>query len=152
MTGLLLCLALLIDPGLSSDAKIRGCGFAWPVAEASEIYPVPPVVLLAQGSVESGWKAWLVGGSGERGAWQVLPRYSALSAADLARPVPGMWEGARMLAYRLRESGDLRLALAAYNAGPAVYDPACKTRKCDRGRTYAGKVLSLAVRWGWSGR
>jgi hypothetical protein len=147
MTGLLLCLALLTDPGLPSDAKIRGCGFAWPVAEAAEIYPLPPDVLLAQGQIESGWKPWLVGGSGERGAWQCLPRYSALSGAQLARPVPGMWEGARHLAYRLRESGDLRLALAAYNAGPAVYDPACDTKKCKRGRDYAVKVLALAARW-----
>lgn len=144
MTTLLLCMALLGDAALDSNTALRGCGYAARLDQVSAIYPVPARVFIAQGFIESGWKARLVGAKGERGPWQVLPQYSSLTPAQLAVPVPGMFEGARHLAFRLKQSrGNIRRALAAYNGGPiGLRAGAC--RKCD---DYADKVLLASRRW-----
>jgi hypothetical protein len=84
-------------------------------------------------SVESEGNTWAVGSSGERGRWQVLPRYARVWGPLLHVPSVGQAEGRRILRKRLAGAqGDKALALCRYNAG----------NKCTaRGRRYAAKVL-----------
>ena len=139
MDAILLCLTLFaVHDG---DDALRGCALAPHVAEASESHGHDPRVVMAIGWVETRWKPWLIGSSGERGALQVLPRFSGLRPAELSQASVGVWAGAGALArWRKRASGNLRRSVQAYNAGNAGL-------KGLAGIEYADQVLALSRRY-----
>lgn len=118
--------AAVLNLGVPDDAR--------PVAEqlvteslAAETADVSAELLLAMAWRESRLRTDVVGTHGERGAWQVLPRYGDGSARSAA---------AILTQWRLRARGRLRTALGAYNAGN------CGLRsKC--GAAYASAVLAV---------
>lgn len=100
------------------------------VQKAAERHQVPPDLVLGVIQVESSFRPQARSHAGARGLMQLMPR----TAASLARrlgwddynvedPAFNIEAGTAYLAYLLKRfDGDLRLALAGYNAGPARVD------------------------------
>ena len=89
---------------------------------ASTRHAVPHPVLEAVAWQESRFNQAAVSPKGARGVMQLMPGTASIlgvDAADLKGNIDG---GAAYLAQQLRRYGDLRLALAAYNAGPKAVD------------------------------
>lgn len=93
------------------------------IHEASARHAVPPAVVEAVAWQESRFNHAAVSSKGARGVMQLLPKTASdlgVDPDDLKGNIDG---GAAYLAQQLRRyGGDLRLALAAYNAGPGAVD------------------------------
>jgi soluble lytic murein transglycosylase-like protein len=91
------------------------------IAAAARRNGLEPALVHAVISAESAYRAQAVSHKGARGLMQVMPGTAArygVDAAALAEPASNIAAGSRYLADLLAMfSGDLRLALAAYNAG-----------------------------------
>lgn len=108
----------------------------------SQRHRVDGLLVAAIIAAESGFVPDAVSPKGAVGLMQVLP--STGGASDLLDPSSNLDAGSRYLARLLREfNGDLEMAVAAYNAGPAAVaryggvPPYTETRK------YVRRVLSL---------
>lgn len=88
------------------------------ILDAARRHSVDPKLIRAVISVESGWNPRAVSRKGARGLMQLMPetaeRYGVRVPFDPRENVEG---GAQYLRDLLNEFRDLRLALAAYNAG-----------------------------------
>ncbi|OHB31140.1 MAG: transglycosylase [Phenylobacterium sp. RIFCSPHIGHO2_01_FULL_69_31] len=94
--------------------------FGQPVAAAAERHGLDPKLLHALVTVESAYRADAVSRAGAAGLTQLMPATAAdLGVSDRFDPQANLSGGADYLARQLLRFGDLRLALAAYNAGPA---------------------------------
>jgi soluble lytic murein transglycosylase-like protein len=93
------------------------------IAESSTRHAVPVAVVEAVAWQESRFNHAAVSPKGARGVMQLLPKTASdlgVDPGDLRGNIDG---GAAYLAQQLRRyGGDLRLALAAYNAGPGAVD------------------------------
>ena len=93
------------------------------IQESSARYAVPAAVVEAVAWQESRFNHAAVSSKGARGVMQLLPKTASdlgVDPGDLKSNIDG---GAAYLAQQLRRyGGDLRLALAAYNAGPGAVD------------------------------
>lgn len=91
------------------------------IAAAARSHGIEPALLHAVISAESAYRAQAVSNKGALGLMQVMPataRRYGLGEQDLRQPATNIATGTRYLADLLRLfSGDMRLALAAYNAG-----------------------------------
>src|SRR5690606_26115882 len=97
----------------------------WAIAaqidSSSRRYGIDPMLVVAVGHAESGWDVHAVGRMGEVGPMQVTPAtFRALGGRNLWNWRETVDAGARYLAMMLeRAGGDVRLAVAYYNAGPS---------------------------------
>lgn len=93
------------------------------IHESSARHAVSPAVVEAVAWQESRFNHAAVSSKGARGVMQLLPKTASdlgVDPGDLRGNIDG---GAAYLAQQLRRyGGDLRLALAAYNAGPGAVD------------------------------
>jgi soluble lytic murein transglycosylase-like protein len=93
------------------------------IEESSARHAVPAAVVEAVAWQESRFNHAAVSPKGARGVMQLLPKTASdlgVDPGDLNGNIDG---GAAYLAQQLRRyGGDLRLALAAYNAGPGAVD------------------------------
>lgn len=90
------------------------------VAAAAERHGLDPKLLHALVVVESAYRADAVSPAGAGGLTQLMPRTAReLGVTDRFDPAENLSAGADYLARQVLRFGDLRLALAAYNAGPA---------------------------------
>jgi len=92
------------------------------IQESSVRHAVPTAVVEAVAWQESRFNHAAVSPKGARGVMQLLPKTASdlgVDPGDLKGNIDG---GAAYLAQQLRRYGDLRLALAAYNAGPGAVD------------------------------
>lgn len=93
------------------------------IQESSVRHAVPAAVVEAVAWQESRFNHAAVSSKGARGVMQLLPKTASdlgVDPGDLKGNIDG---GAAYLAQQLRRyGGDLRLALAAYNAGPGAVD------------------------------
>jgi soluble lytic murein transglycosylase-like protein len=89
------------------------------IAQAAKRHGLPPGLLESVIDVESRSQPHRISAAGAMGPAQ-LTRGTAdmLGVADPFDPAPAIDASARYLATLLRRFGDLRLAVAAYNAGP----------------------------------
>ncbi|MDR7416149.1 MAG: transglycosylase SLT domain-containing protein [Armatimonadota bacterium] len=122
----------------AAEAAVRGSGaegdlwrLAYPLAywdavrKAAREAGLDPFLVLAVVREESRFDPQAVSPAGAVGLMQLLPMTArelepAVRFRDLLNPETNLRLGARYLAAQLRAFGDLRLALAAYNAGPSA--------------------------------
>nr|WP_225937515.1 lytic transglycosylase domain-containing protein [Myxococcus sp. RHSTA-1-4] len=93
-----------------------------PLIDAAERrHRLPPGLLRALVEVESETRVHRISPAGAMGPGQLMPTTAAmLGVKDPFDPAPAIDASARYLAEQLRRFGDVRLAVAAYNAGPGA--------------------------------
>lgn len=91
-----------------------------PIIDAAERrHRIPPGLLRALVEVESETRVHRISPAGAMGPGQLMPTTAEmLGVDDPFDPAPAIDASARYLAEQLRRFGDVRLAVAAYNAGP----------------------------------
>ncbi len=87
---------------------------------AATQHGVPEDLFLRLIQQESGWKPTALSHKGAIGLAQLMPGTARVLRVDPHDPRQNLEGGARYLAQQYREFGSWRLALAAYNAGPAA--------------------------------
>jgi soluble lytic murein transglycosylase-like protein len=116
------------------------------IARASSTYNLPSGLLRAVIQAESDFDPRCVSPAGAQGLMQLMPgTANALGVSNAFDPEQNVMGGAQYLRQQLdRFGGDVRLALAAYNAGPGAVrrhggvPPFAETQR------YITRVLSLA--------
>jgi soluble lytic murein transglycosylase-like protein len=89
------------------------------IAEAERRHRLPPGLLQALVQVESESRPHRISPAGAMGPGQLMPGTARmLGVEDPFEPGPAIDASARYLAAQLARFGEVRLALAAYNAGP----------------------------------
>jgi len=109
--------ATLMQTARAPEPALHGA-----IAATAQQYGIDPAVLTALAHAESGFRPEALSADGAMGLTQLMPatakRLGVLDPFDLQANLDG---GARYLKEQLdRFSGDLTLALAAYNAGPGA--------------------------------
>ncbi len=120
------------------------------VAEAARLYSVDEQLLHSVIAVESGYNARAVSRKGAIGLMQLMPATAKrFGAYDIYDPAQNIHAGAKYLRHLLRQfNNDLRLALAAYNAGEqAVARYGNRVPPFTETRLYVPKVLALYGRY-----
>ncbi len=93
------------------------------ITEAERRHRLPPGLLQALVRVESEARVHRISPAGAMGPGQLMPGTARmLGVEDPFEPGPAVDGSARYLAAQLRRFRDVRLALAAYNAGPGAVD------------------------------
>lgn len=108
-------------PGPSALARpgVEAGLFAQEIAAAAARHGLDPKLLAALVAVESAFNADAVSPAGAVGLAQLMPATAAeLGVTDRRDPAANLDGGATYLARQIARFGDVRLALAAYNAGP----------------------------------
>jgi soluble lytic murein transglycosylase-like protein len=116
--------------------------FAEAVAQAAATHGLDPKLLHALVIVESAYHAKAVSPVGAGGLTQLMPATAAaLGVHDRFDPETNLLGGADYLARLLLRFGDLRLALAAYNSGPARVAQLGRVPDIAETRAYVGAVI-----------
>lgn len=89
-------------------------------AAAAQQFGIDARLLQAVTKAESGFNPTAGSGAGARGLMQLLPATFAAQhvGSNIFDPKQNIFAGAKYLAHQIKTFKDLRLALAAYNAGP----------------------------------
>ncbi len=112
------------------------------IDEASRLYGIDTALLKAVVKVESNFNPRAVSHKGALGLMQIMPQNVAvLDIQDPFDPRQNILGGARYLKEMLNRYGDLNLALAAYNAGPAAVDRYKEVPPFTETRSYVQQVL-----------
>lgn len=88
--------------------------------DAAMKHGVPADLFLRLVQQESGWNPGAVSHKGALGLAQLMPGTAAKLGVNPLDPVQNLQGGARYLRMMYNQFGNWRLALAAYNAGPAA--------------------------------
>jgi len=123
------------------------------VREAAERHHVDPALVRAVIETESNWNAGAMSRKGAVGLMQLIPTTAQrFGATDAFNPKQNVEAGVRYLRTLLeRYSGNLDLALAAYNAGEGAVDRAHGVPSFRETRNYVQRVQNAYFRPG-SGR
>ena len=118
------------------------------IQEASERYDVNPALVRAVIATESAFDATAISPAGALGLMQLMPALAEeLGVLDPFDPRQNIMAGTRYLSELLRlHSGNVRLALASYNAGPGAvskYDGIPPYRETQR---YVKTITGLLAR------
>ncbi|WP_337186967.1 lytic transglycosylase domain-containing protein [Phenylobacterium sp.] len=112
------------------------------IRESSERHAVPAEIVEAVAWQESRFNHAAVSSKGARGVMQLLPTTASdlgVDPSDLKGNIDG---GAAYLAQQIRRFGDLKLALAAYNAGPKAVERYGGVPPYAETQTYVRAILS----------
>jgi soluble lytic murein transglycosylase-like protein len=128
-------------PKTAASAQVTG----W-IREASARYGLDPCLVRALIEVESGGDEKAVSPKGARGLMQIMPG----TARDLALdepfdPAANIDAGSRYLREQLKTFGDVRLALAAYNAGPEAVKKAAGIPPIPETQRYVAAVANRFI-------
>lgn len=140
----------LFEPGPEgSDAEaqrrfLHGLPYGTAISLAAERHEVDGLLLAAIVSVESRFTPEAVSPRGATGLMQVRPAVArAYGTSDLLDPYANVDVGSRYLRSLMKDyKGDLELALAAYNAGPAAVARYGGVPPYRETRAYVRKVLA----------
>ncbi|MFN7971315.1 MAG: lytic transglycosylase domain-containing protein [Acidobacteriota bacterium] len=110
--------------------------------EAAFRHGLDPALVAAVIRVESGWNPDAVSTKGARGLMQLMPRTAKdLGVQNPFDPEENLAGGCRYLRLMLERFSDIRLALAAYNAGPEAVSRAEEVPNYAETRAYVESVL-----------
>ncbi|MEO1366932.1 MAG: lytic transglycosylase domain-containing protein [Acidobacteriota bacterium] len=102
------------------DSVLADLPYSEMIRRTAERHGLDPLLVAAVVETESHFNPQAVSHRGAVGLMQVLPSTAALEPEALVEPSLNLEQGTRYLRYLIdRYQGDLELALAAYNAGPA---------------------------------
>ena len=124
-------------PGAATRAEVAAA-----IQESSLRHAVPAPVVEAVAWQESRYNQAAISPKGARGVMQLMPATAStlgVDAADLKSNIDG---GVAYLAQQMRRYGDLRLALAAYNAGPGAVDRYGDVPPYAETQTYVRSILA----------
>ncbi len=112
-------------------------------AQATATYGLPPGLLQAVATVESGMSSQAVSPAGAEGLMQLMPSTAAAAGVNPLDPAQAIPAAAKILSGYLADFGSLPLALAAYNAGPGAVTRYGGIPPYPQTQAYVSKVLSL---------
>jgi soluble lytic murein transglycosylase-like protein len=113
------------------------------VAEAAAAHGLDEKLLHALVLTESGYRARVCSPAGACGLTQLMPGTAAdLGVQDRFDPLENLRGGAEYLARQILRFGDLRLALAAFNAGPARVARLGRVPDIEETRRYIATVIA----------
>jgi soluble lytic murein transglycosylase-like protein len=121
------------------------------VDRIARTYRLDPKLIDAVIIVESAYEPEAVSSKGAKGLMQLMPDTAKrFDVSDPFNPIANLHGGARYLRLLLdRFDNDVKLALAAYNAGEnAVDDYGGKVPPYEETRTYVSRVLKLYAAYG----
>ena len=92
------------------------------IADAASAYRVEPALIKSVMSAESAFDPWAVSRAGASGLMQLMPELAhTFGVSDIFDPRENVMAGARLLRELLdQHHGNVRLAIASYNAGPTA--------------------------------
>lgn len=108
---------------------------------AARMHGVPTDLFLRLVQQESGWKPHAVSHAGAIGLAQLMPGTARKLRVNPRDPKQNLEGGARYLMQMYRKFGSWRLALAAYNAGPAAVEKHGGVPPYRETRNYVRKIL-----------
>lgn len=112
------------------------------IEAAAEKHGVDPKLFKALIQQESGFNPRAESPAGAKGLAQLMPKTAeGLGVTDIFDPVQNLNGGAKYLAQMLKEFGDVKLALAAYNAGPGAVKRAGGVPPYKETQNYIKKIL-----------
>jgi soluble lytic murein transglycosylase-like protein len=136
-----------------SYTAATGTAYDGIINEAAARYGLDPALIQAVIKIESRFQSDAVSYAGAQGLMQLMPRTAAsLGVTDSLDPAQNVDGGSRYLSQQLARFGNVRLALAAYTAGPGTVsslgitnpdDPAQYQKLSSRVRNYIDKVLEF---------
>jgi soluble lytic murein transglycosylase-like protein len=127
-------------PGGSSSGRVGG-PYADLFAASGRKYGVDPALLSAVAKNESGYRADAVSHAGARGLMQIMPATARGLGIDALDPKQAVDGAARLLSGYLDDyDGNVKLALAAYNAGPGNVKKYGGVPPFNETRTYITRV------------
>lgn len=113
------------------------------IREAGRIYQVDPLLIKAVIKAESNFDCRAVSKKGAKGLMQLMPETARdLNICDPFDPQANIYGGTYYLRQLLeRFGGDLKLVLAAYNAGPNKVESLGRVPRIAETQTYVRRVL-----------
>lgn len=113
------------------------------IDSAAQANSLPAPLVRAVIEAESAYRPCAVSNKGAEGLMQIMPdTAAALNVSDVFDPKQNIAAGAKYLKQLLdRYKGDSKLALAAYNAGPAAVDAANGVPDIPETRNYVDAIM-----------
>ncbi|MCE5312898.1 MAG: lytic transglycosylase domain-containing protein [Nitrospiraceae bacterium] len=133
-----------------SEPAESGSDFVSLAEKKARKHNVDPDLLKAVIKAESNWNHRAVSPKGARGLMQLMPATAAqLGVKNVFDPVENIDGGARYLRYLIEKfNGNLTLALAAYNAGPARVEKKMRVPAIPETVSYVRNIVSSYNRSG----
>jgi soluble lytic murein transglycosylase-like protein len=108
---------------------------------AAREHGVPEDLFLRLVQRESGWNPGAVSVKGATGLAQLMPGTAEVLGVDISDPEANLYGGARYLRMMYDKFGSWKLALAAYNAGPAAVEEHDGIPPFDETKDYVAAIL-----------
>jgi len=117
------------------------------IKEAAERYGLPPALIRAVIMTESAFDPLAVSSAGAQGLMQLMPALSnEMGVSDAFDPRENIMAGAQYLSSLLEaQKGNIKLALASYNAGPGNVQRYRGIPPFKETRNYVKKIMNLVA-------